>query len=428
LLAWARVRAASGGPAGLHQALGLLERAEAIKDLPPSRAVRAARADYLEWLGRLDDRGAAQARKEAAQARKEAEATPPAGAQDHYLLATTYARQGGRAGLERAVAELNKALKLNPQHYWALMQRGICYQELGDLTLAASDFSECTGLWPEGAWGHFNLGYVLWRAGKKEQARDVFTAALDLHSRFALAYVNRGLTRLELNEYAAALDDFDKAVELGRDDAFLHAGRGMALEALGRRQEAEAAFAAADARAAALPAPARARLRLTYGFAVAPRLPDRAKRAFDAVLAEDPHQPQALYGRAMLAAERGDLEEAHAFADRAVAADPTSVDARRCRAIVRARRGEFARAEEDVNWCLDRERRGGATLYAAACVAALAEARFSSSDAAEKAVAFLRLAFAEGYGREQAETDPDLAGVRQHPGFVRLLSGKHGSR
>jgi hypothetical protein len=61
-------------------------------------------------------------------------------------------------------------------------------------------------------------------------------------------------------------------------------------------------------------------------------------------------------------------------------------------------------------------------------VAARAAARYPASAAAEKAVAFLRLAFAEGYGREKAATDPDLAALRQHPRFVQLLNGKQGSR
>src|SRR5262249_6608805 len=127
-------------------------------------------------------------------------------------------------------------------------------------------------------------------------------------------------------------------------------------------------------------------------------------------------------------AERGDLARASDFADRAVAADPTWVDARRCRAIVRARRGEFSGAEADVNWCLEREPRGGMTLYAAACVAARAAAQFPASGAAEQAVEFLRRAFAEGYGREKAEADPDLAGVRQHPHFIQLLAANAGPR
>jgi serine/threonine protein kinase/tetratricopeptide (TPR) repeat protein len=412
LLAWARVRAAPADAAVLRGALDLLARAEAITGLPPSRAVRAARADYLEALGD----------SAAATARAEAEVTPPAGAQDHYLLATTYARAGGKERLMKAVAELNEALRLNPSHYWALTQRGICYQDLGESLLAVADFSTCAGLWPEGAWGHFNRGYAFWRAGKTEQARDDFSAALERDPAFVPARMNRGLTRLERKEYGAALDDFDGAAGLGRDDAVLHAGRGMALEGLGRHDEADTAFDAAFARAGALAAPARVRLRWTYGFAVAPRHPDRAARAFDAALRDDPAQPQALYGRAMLAAERGDLPEAAAFADRAVAADPTWVDARRCRAIVGARRGEFARAEADINWCLDREPRAGATLYAAACVAARAAARFPTSGAGDQAVDFLRRAFAEGYGREKAATDPDLAAVRRHARFAPLLA------
>jgi hypothetical protein len=61
-------------------------------------------------------------------------------------------------------------------------------------------------------------------------------------------------------------------------------------------------------------------------------------------------------------------------------------------------------------------------------VAARAAARFPSSTAAEKAVEFLRLAFAQGYGREKAETDPDLAALRRHPRFVQLLTRKQGPR
>ncbi len=418
LLAWGRVRTAPEDPAVLREAVDLLARAEAVGDLPPSRAIRAARADFLERLG---DGGAALARREA-------DATPAAGAGDHYLLATTYAGRGGPEGLARAVGELNEALRLNPRHYWALTQRGICYLELGDTVRAVGDFSECVGLWPEFAWSHFNRGCALGRAGKREQARDDFTAALDRDPGFVLAHVNRGLVRLELKDYAAALDDFDRAASLGRDDAFLHAGRGMALEALGRTDEADAAFTAAFARAGALPAAARARLHWSSGFALVPRRPDRAAEAFDAALRDNPAQPQALYGLAALAAERGDLAAAGAFADRAVAADPTWIDARRCRAVVRARRGDFTDAEADVNWCLEREPRGGVTLYAAACVAGRAAARFPASAAPDQAVEFLRRAFAEGYGRDKAPNDSDLAAVRTHPRFAQLLGGPPGPR
>src|SRR5262249_7762283 len=65
----------------------------------------------------------------------------------------------------------------------------------------------------------------------------------------------------------------------------------------------------------------------------------------------------------------------------------------------------------------------GMTLYAAACVAARGAARFPASPAAGQAVEFLRRAFTEGYGRDRAAADPDLAALRKHPEVVQLLAG-----
>src|SRR5262249_2199313 len=150
-------------------------------------------------------------------------------ARDHYLLATSYARKDDKSSLKQAVAELDEALRLNPRHYWACVQRGICYQELGELTSAAGDFGKCVGLWPDFAWGYFNLAYILDQGGKKAEAAAHYTAALERDPAFMLARVNRGLARLELKQYREALDDFDWARDRGREDASLHAGRGMAL-------------------------------------------------------------------------------------------------------------------------------------------------------------------------------------------------------
>jgi tetratricopeptide (TPR) repeat protein len=229
LLAWARVHTAPGKPAILKQALGLVDQADAIEGLEPSRALWTARAYYLDKLGQ---------RQQAAQARYRAARLPPAGARDHYLLATSYAQQGE---YQRAVAELNHALAHNPRHYWSLVQRGICYQQLGEQALAASDFGTCVGLWPEFAWGHFNRGRILDQAGKKAEAIAAYTEALRLDPDLLLAQTNCGLARLELRQYREALADFDQVLARGRDDAFLHAGRGSTLEALGRAEEADTA-------------------------------------------------------------------------------------------------------------------------------------------------------------------------------------------
>ncbi len=414
LLAWSRVRAAPEAPAARREALRLLDRAEGIEGLPPSRALWEDRARYLEKLGE-----AGQAR----QARETAANLSPAGVRDFYLLAASYARSGRYA---EAVAELDQALRLNPRHYWSCFQRGICHQELGRHVLAAGDFGACIGLWPEFALGYFNRGYNLDRTGAKAEAVRDYSAALERDPQLTPAYMNRGMARLELRRYDEALADFDKVAALGKDDAFLHAGRGVALEGLKRHKEADTAFRTALTRAEGAPEAVGTRVRWVYGFAVANRLPERAREAFDEVLNREPRHAQALYGKAMLLAEKGKDAEALTCLNHSVAASPDFLEARRCRAVLQARRGNLEAAGQEVNACLAQAPDSGAVLYSAACVAAWVAHKSSEPalvrQAKAQALGLLEKAFARGYGRDRAAKDPDLEGVRAEPGFARLLA------
>ena len=234
LLAGARVRLARGDRPTLVRSLALLDEAEAIHGLAPSKALWLDRASYWSQLGETERAGAARTR---------ADTIPATGARDHYLLAISYARHGGVDGYRRAIAELNEALDLQPRHYWSALQRGICRMELGEYAQALGDFGTCTGLWPEHPWGYFNRGCVLDRMGLKADAINDYTAALERDPGFAAALVNRGLARVELRQYGPALIDFDRALAMGGPgDASLAAGRGLALEGLGRHAEADAAF------------------------------------------------------------------------------------------------------------------------------------------------------------------------------------------
>jgi serine/threonine protein kinase/Flp pilus assembly protein TadD len=420
LLAWARARTQPGDEGVLRGALALLDRAEAIEGLPPSRALWEDRADYLDRLG--DGAAAAAARARAGE-------LPPASARDHYLLATAYARRGHYA---LAVAELDRAIDLNPRHYWSWLQRGICRQEQGRYSLAEGDFGACIGLWPDFAWGPFNRGYVRQKGGNLPEAIDDYTAALKRDPDFVLAYLNRGMVRLELKQYAEALADLRRAADLGRDDAALHAGLGVALEGLGRAAEADAAFETAFVLAASAEPEVRIRTGWVYGFAVSARQPDRAREAFAEVLRQQPGHPQALYGQAMLLAEEGRLAEAVSSFSRALDASPGFTEARRYRAVLLARSGQLAAASQDVNTCLERDPDGGATFYAAACVAALAAEKYAdpaaAQQAAAQALAFLEKALAHGHGRDKAANDPDLKGLRSLPRFAQLLRDQPGRK
>jgi eukaryotic-like serine/threonine-protein kinase len=411
LLAAARVRQAAGSNDSADKALKLLDRAESIPGLPPSRALWLDRAAY--WASR----GEAE---RAARARRRAEQTAATTARDHYLIAASLARHGGPEKLRAAIIELDEALRLSPRHYWSLIQRGICHLDRGDFTAAAGDFGQCTGIWPEFAWGYFNRGCVLDRAGNKFAAVLDYTAALERDPGLVPAYVNRGLARLELKQHAPALEDFDRACALRAEDPIVSAGRGVALEGLGRHPEADAAFHDAFARTEYHPASTRARLAWAYGFAISARDPERALAAFEDALRHEPRNARAFYGRAMIAMGRGKDAEALRDFDRAIEADPGRMEARRYRAILLARRGDWDPATREINRCLEREPRSSATLYAAACVIARAYGSSGTAATAGQALDLLERALAEGADPARAAEDPDLAAIRRLPRFARL--------
>jgi eukaryotic-like serine/threonine-protein kinase len=413
LLAFAEAESAPDNSA-CRRALALLDRGEAIGGLPPLRALWEDRARYFERLGEPERANAARA--------KAAEITP-ASVRDFYLLATSYERMGRHAD---AIAELNKGLRLKPNHYWSLVQRGICYRNQGERLLAAGDFGRCAGIEPDFALGHYNLGCILDQSDKREEAVASYTAALRCDKGFALAYLNRGASLLNLKQFQAALDDWDHAAALGRDDALLHLGRGTALESLQKSKQANVAFALALDRLPALPADQQARLLSDYGFAVCRRLPDAADRAFMDALRQEPRNQRALYGKAMLFAEAGKEADAIVWFDEALKWHPSFLDARRSRAVLLARIGKLTLAQEEINLCLRQDGAAGITLYKAACILALAAERSSDNairrEREDQALSFLAQANQQGYGLAGAATDADLRALRHRKDFQTLLA------
>ncbi len=285
---------------------------------------------------------------------------------------------------------------------------------------ASGDFGQCTGLWPEFAWGYFNRGCVLDRAGAKAAAVLDYTAALERDPGLAPAYVNRGLALLELRRDARALADFDRAVALGARAAAVSAGRGVALERLGRHEGADAAFADGFAQAGDLDAQARARLARAYGFAISTRDPAKARRAFEDALRHEPRDAKARYGLGMIAMARGEDGPALREFDRALEADPSSLEARRYRAILLARRGDWEAATREINGCLARAPVISESLRGR--VRRRPRPRGPSVGRDGRAGAGSpRRAAAEGADLSRAAEDPDLAAIRRLPRFRRLV-------
>lgn len=91
------------------------------------------------------------------------------------------------------------------------------------------------------------LAYAEWRAGSPADAEVTFSQALRWDSDTTAALAGRGQIRADLGNYAAALDDLDRALESALDqdaEADARSARALALAGLGRAEEAQAELTA----------------------------------------------------------------------------------------------------------------------------------------------------------------------------------------
>ena len=65
-----------------------------------------------------------------------------------------------------------------------------------------------------------------------------FDKAIDLNKDYAEAYNNRGLVKYDLKHYDAAIEDYGKAIELKPDYALAYNNRGVTYKAVGKKTNA----------------------------------------------------------------------------------------------------------------------------------------------------------------------------------------------
>ena len=158
----------------------------------------------------------------------------------HVRLADALAAAGR---LDQAEAAYLRALGLRPRHVAARNNLGLLYMERGQLAQAADQFRHLLETYPDNAPARLNLAGVLLRRGDWKAARDEYERVLAAQ-RSADAHRHLGHIALRFGGDAArALEHYDRALEAGEGHApRVRVARGVALRALGRPGEAEAAY------------------------------------------------------------------------------------------------------------------------------------------------------------------------------------------
>jgi len=162
------------------------------------------------------------------------------------------------------------------------------------------------------------------RAGDLPAASELYQRVLEALPRHPVALFRLGLLELQAGAPAAALALIDRALAERADDAVFHSGRSQVLKALGSEQRLHGDLAAAE-------------------------------RSYHAVLERAPEDVSTLCDLGTLLLERGDLEAAQSFLQRAHALQPRSTLIGVNLAIVLCRQRRYTEAEAVLRGPFDDE-------------------------------------------------------------------------
>ena len=139
---------------------------------------------------------------------------------------------------EEALADLDEAIRLDPEFAAAWNNRGSAKSEIGRHEEALADLDNAIRLDSTKATAWYNRGSAKNALGRYEEALEDLDNAIRLDPELAVAWSNRGLAKSEIGRDEEALADLDEAIRLDLELAAAWNNRGSAKNRLGRYEEA----------------------------------------------------------------------------------------------------------------------------------------------------------------------------------------------
>jgi tetratricopeptide (TPR) repeat protein len=266
-----------------------VDAAEKARQLDQNQAeVRIALATVYKGLGRADDAIAELTRALELQ---------PASYDVHRLLGDIHAARGD---IERAAADYGAAIRTRPDYAGGYRSLGVMYMNAGKYTEAAREFQRMIELLPESPFGHQLLGNVHVQTGDLDSAVGDYQAAIKYGGSPA-TYSTLGTVQYLQGRFSDAASSYQQAIKLRPKSGTTHWNLGEAYRRLGRAKEARAEYATAvalfDADLGVNPKDALAMAKRASCLAGLGRLPEAIGAAERADLLA-PRNPEVQYHRA----------------------------------------------------------------------------------------------------------------------------------
>lgn len=215
--------------------------------------------------------------------------------------------------------------------------------EAGDFATAEQRCRDLLRQQPRHALGLYLLGTLGLQAGRLDDAERLLRESIRIDAQIGATHNNLGLVLDRAGRYGEAIDAFRRAIEREADVAGFHSNLGMALAHFGSLEDAAMAF-----RSALRLQPGDATAAINLANALAELGNDGAVAAARRALELAPQSAKAMGALGAALMRRGELDEAAAVLDRAVAQNPNLIEARLNRATIPRLQGRLAEAERAI--------------------------------------------------------------------------------
>lgn len=142
----------------------------------------------------------------------------------------------------QAVQMFNEALKIDPKFMFAWFNNGKSLTHLGQIEDALKCYDQALEIDPMFKEAWYNKGYVYNLIDNNKRALDCYNMAIQIDADFNIAVIQRITTLLRLKEFKRVSEEADKYIEKDYHNYLVWYNKGVALNYLGKYQEAMTCF------------------------------------------------------------------------------------------------------------------------------------------------------------------------------------------
>jgi tetratricopeptide (TPR) repeat protein len=136
--------------------------------------------------------------------------------------------------LDKALADYDTAISLNPSSYEVYNNRGIIFEKMGRLDKAIEDYTMSIILNLSNFDAYNNRGIVYGKMGQLDRAIADYDIAIRLNPFYHRAYLNRGESFEKLGQFDRAIIDYSTAITIYPDNIDAYSDRGVAYTLIGQ--------------------------------------------------------------------------------------------------------------------------------------------------------------------------------------------------